>query len=221
MIADALTLARKDLLLELRRREIVLGMLQFVVATLVIVHFALGGDAGGDVRAAAGMLWVAILFTALLGLARAYTADGEEAALDALLLAPVDRAAIWLGKVLAQLAFLLLMELVALPAFWLFFVGADDAPAVAPFLAAVLLTDVGLCAVGTLVAALARVGRAGEILLPVLLLPVVIPLLIAAVTVSLAALDGTDTLRGLGFLALFDTVMGLLAWGTYEHLVGE
>ncbi len=220
MIADALALARKDLLLELRRREVVLAMLQFVVTVLVIVHFALAGDRGAGAAAAAGMLWVAILFTALLGLGRAFTAEHEEDALDALLLAPVDRAAIWLGKVLAQLAFLLLMEAIALPAFWLFFFQ-ENAPRALPVLAAVLLTDIGLCAVGVLVASLSQATRARDVMLPVLLLPVTIPLLLAAVTVSLQALDGGATAPGLGFLTLCDTVFALLSWGTYEYLVGE
>ena len=211
-------LARKDLLLELRRREVVLGMLQFVVTVAAIVHFALGGD--DQARAATGMLWVAIVFTALLGLTRAFTAEHEEGAIDALHLAPLHPTAIWLGKVLSQLVFLLLMELVALPVFWLFFFQ-QDGPAPAPFVAAVVLTDIGLCAVGVLVAALAQATRARDVLLPVLYLPVTIPLVLAAVTTSLAALDGDPTGRPLGFLILSDTVFLLLAWGTYEHLVGE
>jgi heme exporter protein B len=193
-------------------------MLQFVVTVAAIVHFALGGD--DEVRAATGMLWVAIVFTALLGLTRVFTAEHEEGAIDALHLAPLDPTAIWLGKVLSQLAFLLLMEVVALPVFWLFFFQ-EDGPAPLPFLAAVLLTDIGLCAVGVLVASLAQATRARDVLLPVLFLPLTVPLLLAAVTTSLAALDGASTARSLGFLILSDTVFLLLAWGTYEYLVGE
>ena len=110
MIGDAVALARKDLLLELRGREVVLAMLEFVIATLVLIHFAIAGDAGRRQTAAAGMLWVAILFTAMLSLNRCFAAEREDGALDALLLAPIDRAAIWLGKVLAQITFLLVME---------------------------------------------------------------------------------------------------------------
>lgn len=193
-------------------------MLQFVVTVAAIVHFALGG--GDEPRAATGMLWVAIVFTALLGLTRAFTAEHEEGAIDALHLAPLDPTAVWLGKVLSQLAFLVVMELVALPVFWLFFFQ-QDGPAPLPFLAAVLLTDVGLCAVGVLVASLAQATRARDVLLPVLYLPVTIPLLLAAVTTSLAALDDASTRAPLGFLILSDTVFLLLAWGTYEYLVGE
>jgi heme exporter protein B len=112
------------------------------------------------------------------------------------------------------------MEVVALPVFWLFFFQ-EDGPAPLPFLAAVLLTDIGLCAVGVLVASLAQATRARDVLLPVLFLPLTVPLLLAAVTTSLAALDGASTARSLGFLILSDTVFLLLAWGTYEYLVGE
>ena len=220
MIADAAAIARTSLVLELRRREAVLGMAQFVLSILVIVHFALGGDRGVDPRAAAGTLWAAILLTALLGLQRAFSAEHEEGAIDALLLAPLDRSALWLGKALAQVGFLLAMELIAVPAFWVFFFQGD-APRLAPFLAAIVLADVGIAATGVIVAALARAGKARDVLLPVLLLPLTIPLVIAAVTVTLAAFDGDGTLRGLGFLALYDTIFVLLAWGTFEHLVGD
>jgi heme exporter protein B len=216
MIRVALVLARKDLVLEVRRREVVFGMLQFVVATLVIVHYALAAlGSAATPKAAAGMLWVAIVFTALLGLGRAFAAEREEAALDALVLAPIDRAAIWLSKVLSQLAFLALMEVVAVPAFLLFFFERRT-PALAPFLAAVVLADVGIAAVGVLAASLAQATTARDVILPVL-----IPLVLAAVTATLAALGDTSALRPLGFLLLFDTLFGLLAWGTYDQLVGE
>ncbi len=220
MIRDALTLARKDLLLEARRREVVLAMVQYVMSTLVIVHFAIAG-AGAPEKAAAGMLWAAILFTAVLSLNRCFTADQEEGAIDALQLAPIDRAAIWLGKVLAQVTYLTIMEAVALPAFWLFFFGARG-PDPLPVIAAVALANIGLAAVGVLVAGLAQATRARDVLLPVLFLPLTIPLVIGAVTATLGAFpDGGGSASALGFLALFNLVFTSLAWGTFEHLSGE
>ena len=125
---DVAALARKDLRLEVRARDTLPAMALFVVATLVVFHFALPATASGD--AAYGLLWVAIVFTALLGLGRAWAPEGEAGALDGLVLATADRSAIWLGKALATLAFLAVAEVVALPAFALFFAPLDG-PAVA------------------------------------------------------------------------------------------
>jgi len=220
VIRDALVLARKDLLLEVRRREVVLAMLQYVITTLVVIHFAIAG-AGSSQKAAAGMLWAAILFTAVLSLNRCFAADQEEGALDALLLAPIDRAAIWLGKVLAQITFLLIMEALALPAFWLFFFG-EKGPHPLPVIGAVLLANIGLAAIGVLVAGIAQATRARDVLLPVLFLPLSIPLVIAAVTATLESFPGgSGAQESLQFLAVFNIVFVSLAWGTYEHLSGE
>ena len=108
---DAAVLARKDVLLELRGRETLPAMVLFVVAGLVVFHFAVPTEQSDDVGA--GLLWVVILFTALLALVRAFVAEREQRLMDGLLLAPCDRSAIWLGKSLAVLAFLVLTELVA------------------------------------------------------------------------------------------------------------
>src|SRR5712691_2882452 len=160
---DVAVLARKDLVLELRSRDTVPAMLIFVLAALVVFHFAL--PAQSSELAAKGLLWVAIVFTALLGLTRAFAAEREQRLLDGLLLAPCDRSAIWLAKGLATLVFLGAAEVVALPAFAVFFSGID-----AKTVAAVALADVGLCAVGILLAAMATVSRARELVLPLLLL---------------------------------------------------
>ena len=150
-LGDVAALARKDLKLELRARDTLPAMVLFVLATLVVFHFALPADAGDD--AAYGLLWIAIVFTALLGLARAWAPEREARALDGLVLAPSDRSAIWLGKTLATLAFLVAAELVALPAFALLFAPLDLAA-----VAAVALASLGICAVGSLVV---RDGRCG------------------------------------------------------------
>ena len=117
--ADVAALARKDLLLELRARDTLPAMLLFVVSTLVVFHFVLPARSSG--LAATGLLWVALLFTALLGLSRSFAAEREQGVIDGLVLAPSDRSAIWLGKAVSILAFLLLAEVIALPAFGLFF----------------------------------------------------------------------------------------------------
>jgi heme exporter protein B len=208
-LRDAAVLARKDLLLELRGRETLPATAVFVVGALVLFRFAL---TEGQEDAARGLLWVAILFSALLALTRAFAVERDEGLLDALVLAPCDRSAIWLGKLLSTLAFLVLVELVALPAFALFFERLDAAA-----VAAVALADVGICAVGTLVAAMAVGGRARELLLPVLFLPVTLPILVGGVGATVA----DDPARYLGFLALYDGVFAILAWAGFEYVVTE
>jgi heme exporter protein B len=208
-LADAAVLTRKDLLLELRGKETLPAMALFVVAMLVAFRFALTED---QTDAAAGLLWVAIVFTALLGLGRAFVAEREQGVLDALVLAPCDRSAIWLAKLAATLVFLVLVELIALPAFAVFFTGLDAAT-----LAAVALADVGICAVGTLLAAMAVAGRARELLLPLLFLPLAIPIVVGGVGATVV----DDPARYLGFLGLYDLVFAILAWATFEYVVVE
>jgi heme exporter protein B len=208
--ADVAALARKDLLLELRSRDTLPAMLLFVVAALVVFHFALPTDASA--RAETGLLWIAIVFTALLGLTRAFAAEREQGLLDALVLAPCDRSAIWLAKTIGVTAFLVLAELVALPAFALFFHGLSW-----ELIAAVALADIGIAAIGTLLAAVAAASRARELLLPLLFLPLAIPVVIGGVGASV----GSNPASFLGFLALYDAVFAILSWASFEYVVTE
>jgi heme exporter protein B len=209
-LADVATLARKDLRLELRSRNTVPAMLLFVVTALVVFHFALPADSSE--LAAQGLLWVAIVFTALLGLTRAFVAEREQRLIDGLLLAPCDRSAIWLAKSIAVLGFLVIAEAIALPAFALFFSGID-----ASMVAGVVLADLGICAVGTVLAAMAVAGRARELLLPLLFLPLAIPVVVGGVGASVT----DDPGRYLGFLALYDAVFAIISWASFEYVVTE
>ena len=209
-LADVGALARKDLLLELRARDTLPAMLLFVVATLVVFHFVLPEDSSA--LAAKGLLWIAILFTALLGLSRAFTAEREQGVIDGLVLAPSDRSAIWVGKALATLGFLVLAEVVALPAFGIFFAGVDGGT-----IAAVPLADIGICAVGTLLAGMAAASRARELLLPLLFLPLAIPIVIGGVGASVSG----HPARYLGFLALYDAIFVVVSWASFEYVVTE
>jgi heme exporter protein B len=209
-LADVRALARKDLLLELRARDTLPAMLLFVIAIFVIFHFSL--PSGSSDLAASGLLWVAIVFTALLGLGRAFVPEREQHLFDGLVLATPDRSAIWLAKATATLAFLILAEAVALPLFALFFHGIDGAT-----VAAFLLADIGICAVGTLVGAMAVVTRARDLLLPLLFLPLAIPILIGGVGASVA----DDPARYLLFLGLYDALFVVLCWASFEYVVAE
>ena len=206
---DVAALARKDLLLELRARETLPAMLLFVLSALVAFRFAAPGDAE---RASIGLLWVAVLFTALVGLTRAFVPERDQQVLDGLVLAPVDRSAIWLGKVTATLAFLVAAEAVALPAYALFFEGLTWQT-----VAAIALADVGICCVGAILAAMATAGRARELLFPLLFLPLSLPLLLGGVAAGLAEDPG----RHLAFLGLYDGLFAILAWASFEYVVTE
>ncbi|HTR34092.1 MAG TPA: heme exporter protein CcmB [Gaiellaceae bacterium] len=201
-VRDTAALARKDLLLELRAKETLPSMLLFVIAALTIFHFALPHGTG-DV-AARGLLWSALIFTALLGLTRAFVAEREQGMFDALILAPCDRSTIWLGKTIAVLAFLVAAEVVALPAFAVFFTGLDGRT-----VAAVALADIGIATVGTLFGAMAVAGRARELLLPLLFLPMAIPIVVGGVG------------EYLWFLVLYDAIFALLSWAAFEYVVAE
>jgi heme exporter protein B len=201
-VRDVGALARKDLLLELRAKETLPAMLLFVVAMLTVFHFALPN--GSSDAASLGLLWSALVLTALLGLTRAFVAEREQGMFDALVLAPCDRSAIWLGKALSVLAFLVCAELVALPAFAAFFSGVDGRT-----IAAVALADVGISTVGTLFGAMAVAGRARELLLPLLFLPAAIPIVVGGVG------------GYLWFLALYDALFAVFAWATFEYVVAE
>jgi len=209
-LGDVAALARKDLRLELRARDTLPAMLLFVVSTLVVFHFAL--PAGSDELAAQGLLWVALVFTALLGLARAWAPERESGALEGLVLAPCDRSAIWLGKSIAVFVFLAAIALVALPAFAAFFspVGWET-------VAAVVLANVGICAVGTLLGAMAAASRTRELVLPILFLPLAIPLVVGGVGASISEEPG----RFLAFLGLYDGLFAILCWASFEYVVSE
>jgi heme exporter protein B len=208
--ADVGALARKDLTLELRARDTLPAMLLFVLATLVVFHFVLPSDSSD--LAAKGLLWVGIVFTALLGLTRAFAAEREDDAIDGLILATRDRSAIWLGKACAVFVFLALVELVALPAFALFFTGVGGG-----MIVGILLADVGFCTVGTLLAAMATASRARELLLPLIFLPLAIPIVIGGVGASVSDHPATYA----GFLALYDAIFALLAWASFDYVLTE
>jgi heme exporter protein B len=209
-LADAAVLARKDLTLELRARDTLPAMLLFVVSSLVVFHFAL--PARSSELAAKGLLWVAIVFTALVGLTRAFVAERDQRLIDGLLLAPCDRSAIWLGKAISVLAFLGVAEVVALPAYAAFFSGIGWSA-----VAAVALADLGIVAVGTLLAAIAAVSRVRELLLPLLFLPLAIPVVVGGVGASVVESPG----RYLGFLCLYDAVFAIISWASFEYVVTE
>jgi heme exporter protein B len=217
-------LLRKELLVELRTLESVPGMSLFALTTFVVFHFALRQDSVSG-NEAAGILWVTLLFAAMLGINRLFVADADQGGFDAFLLAPVDRSAMLIAKGIALLAYLLVLELVAVPAFALLLLAPPLEQALPGLLAPLALGDLGLAAIGTLVAALAVRTRARDLLGPLLALPLLVPIVIgcARATSPLFAVahPGGPPGRWLAMLALYDLVFGLIAYAVFDFLLED
>jgi heme exporter protein B len=209
---------RKDLLLEWRTREVLTSSLVFGLLALVIFTFALDLRAENAALFAPGVLWAAFVFAGVLALGRSFAQERDRGTLDGLLLAPVDRSALYLAKAAANAGVILAVEAALLPVFAAFF----NLPVLRLGLAPVLLLGTaGFAAVGTLFAALAANTRAREALLPVLLLPVAVPVVIGSVKATAAVLDGTAVGHWLGLLGAFDALFLVVGSWLFEHVVED
>jgi heme exporter protein B len=220
----SLALLRKDLLLERRAPEAIPAMLLFSVTTFVLFHFGLGRDQVSG-QLAAGVLTVTLLFAAILGINRLFVSEQEEGGFDGVLLAPIDRTALFVAKASALFLFLTAVEVVAVAAFALLLLGPSPWPALPGLIAILALLNAALAAVGTLVAALAIRTRARDLIVPIVALPLLTPALIAAArgAAPLLAAHGAGTLpaKWLAVLALYDLVFGLLAYAVFDFLLED
>jgi heme exporter protein B len=218
---QVLAIVAKDIAAELHTREMISAMLVFSVLALLVFSFAL--DLGGAMaRAAApGVLWATVAFAGTLGLSRSLAREQQTGCMDGLLLVPMDRSAIFLGKALGNLAFAGIVEAVLLPLFSVLF----DTPLLRPgVLVVTALGTVGYAAVGTLLAAIAINTRAREVMLPILLLPLAIPVLIAAVqATSWLAEGGTFAEVGgwVRLLVAYDLIIVAVSVLTFGYVVEE
>ncbi len=217
-------LLRKELLVELRTLESVPGMSLFAVTTFVVFHFALNRNTiDGD--EAAGILWVTVLFAAMLGVNRLFVADADQGGFDGFLIAPVERTALLLAKLAALLAYLVALEVVAVPAFALLLLAPPLGHAMPGLIAVLALGDLGVAAIGTLVAAIAVRTRARDLLGPLLALPLLVPIVIGAARASspLLVLGHTSGPPGrwMLLLGLYDLVFGLIAYALFEFLLED
>ena len=219
-------IVRKDLTRELRTREMLVSMVLFVLLAMVIFHYAFTVREEVELTYfTGGMLWVTFIFAMLLGLNRSFAQEKDEHCLDGLLLCPVDRVTIFFAKTAGNLVFLLIIQAVAVPVFTLFFVERSYLGDLPQFLAVLLLADVGICALGTLLATISMNTRSRDLLLPIIFLPLIVPVLIAATgatTRIFATGAGFAELGGrLLFLLGFDLVFVVAAYGTYDFAIGE
>ena len=219
---------RKDLTVEARGRDTLPLMLAFSLAITLVLAFTLPGAPAGRQAApfadvVAGFLWITVLFSGLIGFGRSFEIEREEGAIDALLLVPVDRSALFVAKALGNLVLVAAVEAFLIPAFALFF--NLDAFAHWPALAGIVaLVDIGFVAIGTLFATLASQTRSRELVLPLLALPALVPVFIAAVELcsTLFAGQGLGVVaaRGwLGILIAFDITFTVLGAIVYEFVL--
>jgi heme exporter protein B len=211
----------KDLAAELRSREILSAMLVFALLVIFIFNFALELDARARANVTSGVLWVTFTFAGTLGLNRSMSVEKDRGCLDGLLLAPVDRIAIYFGKTLANFLFMLLVALIVLPVYSvlygqnLFNFG---------LLLVIFLGSLGYVAVGTLLSSMAVQTRTRDILLPILLFPIIIPVLVAAVKASSGYLQGLpveEILPWLNLLFVYDVIFIAVAFMVFDYVVEE
>ncbi len=219
----ALVLAGKDLRLELRTRTSIISAAVFAALVLIVFNFARDPTAVATIDLAPSVLWVTVAFASVLAMNRGFLVERENAAFDGLLLAPVPREAIFLGKYLANFAFVMLVEAIALPLFVLFF-NLDLSQALGGLVLTMLLATMGFVAVGTIFSAMVVKTRFAELMLPVLLLPFMVPPLILAVKTTVPLFAGrplSEVVDGLRFLAVYDIVFLTLAMLLFPAVVDE
>ncbi len=211
----------KDLAAELRSRELLTSMLVFALLVILIFNFALELDARARATVTSGVLWVTFAFAGTLGLNRSMAIEKDRGCLDGLLLAPVDRSAIYFGKTVGNLIFMLIVEAIVLPVYSILYNTNLFKPGL---ISVILLGSIGFVVVGTLLSSMAVQTRTRDVLLPILLFPVIIPVMIASVKASSGYLQGIemDAIRPwLNLLIVYDLIFTAVAFMVFDYVVEE
>jgi heme exporter protein B len=224
-VRTALVVLRKDLRVESRTLETVPAMILLALITFVIFHFGLDRDTIGG-QLAAGVLTATLLFAAMLGINRLFVAEREQGGFDAFLLAPVDRTALLIAKAAALFIYLVVLEIVAVPAFGLLLLGPSLGHALPGIVLILILANLGLSVIGTLVSAIAVHTRARDLIGPVIGLPLLLPALIATARglgplLRAGHAASAPPGRWLAILALYDLVFALVAYGVFDFLLED
>jgi heme exporter protein B len=211
----------KDLRAEIRSREMINSMILFTLMTVMIFSLALELDKEARETTVTGVLWVAIVFAGILGLGRSLAAEKDRGSLDALLLAPIDRSALFFGKMIGNLLFVLVIGLVLMLLLTILFNISLLKPLL---LGVVVLGSLGFTTVGTLLSSMSVHARAREAMLPIILMPVVLPVLISAVRACTAILEGlpqADWMPWIQLLAVADVIFVAAAYALFDYVVEE
>jgi heme exporter protein B len=220
-LRSLLAIVWKDLAAEMRSRELLSAMLVFALLVILIFNFALELESRERATLTAGVLWVTFAFAGTLGLNRSMAMEKDRGCLDGLLLAPVDRSAIYFGKALGNLSFMLIVEVIVLPVYSILYNTNLFHPGL---ILVILLGSIGYVAVGTLLSSMTVQTRTRDVLLPILLFPVVIPVFIAAVKASsgfLQAIEMTEIWPWLNLLIVYDLVFTAIAFMVFDYVVEE
>lgn len=220
-LRQMLAIVRKDLAMELRTKENLSAMIVFALIVLVIFNFAFELQVVDLRIVGPGVLWVAFTFSGILGLGRSFAAEKDKGSLEGMLLSPVDRGAIFLGKTISNFIFITTMQAVTLP---LFAILNNIALPWFPLIPYIVLGTIGFAAVGTVLSAITASTKMREVMLPILLFPVSIPLLMAAVKLTSGALQSLDFAQlawWLNILVLYDVVFVVVALWVFEYVVEE
>jgi heme exporter protein B len=221
LLKATFAIVQKDLAAEFRSFELVSAMLVFSLLVIIIFNFALELDVKVRQSVTAGVLWTTFAFAGTLGLNRSMSTEKDRGCMDGLLLAPVDRSAIYFGKAISNLAFMLIVEAIVLPVYSVLYnvnLFRFD------LLGVILLGSIGYTAVGTLLSAMSVQTRTREVLLPILLFPVAIPVLLAAVKASngiLAGAEFAEIITPLNILIVYDIVFIAVAFMVFDFVVEE
>jgi heme exporter protein B len=216
-----LAIVRKDLSVELRTKENLSAMVVFSLIVLVIFNFAFELQGVDITVLGSGVLWVAFTFSGILGLGRSFAAEKDKGSLECVLLSPVDRGAVFLGKMASNLIFISVMQAVTLPLFALLNNVSLPWWPLVPY---IVLGTLGFAAMGTLLSAVAASTKMREVMLPILLFPVSIPLLMAAVKLTSGALQGrefADLSNWFSILVAYDAIFVVVAFWVFEYVVEE
>ena len=217
-LEQTLAILWKDIRCELRSKQTWMGMGMFALLVLVIFNFAFDLRVDNKAAIAPGALWVAFVFASLLGLGRTITAEREKGLMDRLLLCPVDRKAIYLAKLLGNLLFIGVVEAVALPVFAALF----NVPLFGALLPIVLLGTLGVATIGTLFSAMAAATQARELLLPILVFPLIVPVVIGAVRATGDLMVASpNPPPWLGLMTAFDVIFLSVSMLTFEFVIKE
>ena len=217
-LEQTLAILWKDIRCELRSKQTWMGMGMFALLVLVIFNFAFDLRVDNKAAIAPGALWVAFVFASLLGLGRTITAEREKGLMDRLLLCPVDRKAIYLAKLLGNLLFIGVVEVVALPVFAALF----NVPLFGALLPIVLLGTLGVAAIGTLFSAMAAATQARELLLPILVFPLIVPVVIGAVRATGdLMITSPNSPPWLGLMTAFDVIFLSVSMLAFEFVIKE